>query len=53
MTSRRYFGGRTDGALSLLVNVFLVLPGLPLAIVIAAYLPAGPLTVAFVLVITG
>jgi peptide/nickel transport system permease protein len=48
-----YFGGRVDGALSLLFNVFLVLPGLPLAIVIAAYLPSGPLTVAAVLVITG
>jgi peptide/nickel transport system permease protein len=48
-----YFGGRTDGVLSLLINVFLVLPGLPLAIVIAAYLPSGPTTVAFVLVITG
>ncbi|HEY6572964.1 MAG TPA: ABC transporter permease, partial [Candidatus Eisenbacteria bacterium] len=39
-----YFGGRIDGLLSLLFNVFLVLPGLPLAIVIAAYLPSGPLT---------
>jgi peptide/nickel transport system permease protein len=48
-----YFGGRVDGLLSLLFNVFLVLPGLPLAIVIAAYLPSGPATVAFVLVITG
>jgi peptide/nickel transport system permease protein len=48
-----YFGGRVDGLLSLVFNVFLVLPGLPLAIVIAAYLPAGPGTVAFVLVITG
>jgi peptide/nickel transport system permease protein len=48
-----YFGGGVDGALSLTVNVFLVLPGLPLAIVIAAYLPAGPATVALVLVVTG
>jgi peptide/nickel transport system permease protein len=48
-----YFGGRVDGALSLLFNVFLVIPGLPLAIVIAAYLPSGPLTVAGVLVFTG
>jgi len=48
-----YFGGRIDGALSLLFNVFLVIPGLPLAIVIAAYLPSGPLTLAFVLVVTG
>ncbi len=48
-----YFGGRVDGALSLLVNVFLVIPGLPLAIVLAAYLPSGPLTLGAVLVVTG
>jgi peptide/nickel transport system permease protein len=48
-----YFGGRVDGLLSLLFNVFLVIPGLPLAIVIAAYLPSGPLTLGFVLVATG
>lgn len=48
-----YFGGRIDGALSLLFNVFLVIPGLPLAIIIAAYLPSGPLTLGLVLVITG
>ena len=48
-----YFGGRVDGLLSLLFNVFLVLPGLPLAIVIAAYLPSGPLTLGLVLIVTG
>ena len=48
-----YFGGRVDAALSLVFNVFLVLPGLPLAIVVAAYLPSGSLTVAAVLVLTG
>ena len=48
-----YFGGRVDAALSLLFNVFLVLPGLPLAIVMAAYLPQGPATVALVLIVTG
>ena len=48
-----YFGGRVDGVLSLLFNVFLVIPGLPLAIVIAAYLPSGPLTLGLVLVVTG
>jgi len=48
-----YFGGRTDALLSLLFNVFLVIPGLPLAIVIAAYLPSGPFTLALVLVVTG
>jgi peptide/nickel transport system permease protein len=48
-----YLGGRVDALLSLLFNVFLVIPGLPLAIVIAAYLPSGPLTLGFVLVVTG
>lgn len=48
-----FFGGRVDAILSLFFNVFLVIPGLPLAIVIAAYLPSGPLTLGFVLVATG
>lgn len=48
-----YVGGRVDALLSLLFNVFLVIPGLPLAIVIAAYLPSGPYTLAFVLIFTG
>jgi peptide/nickel transport system permease protein len=48
-----YLGGAADALLSLLTNVFLVLPPLPLAIVIAAYLPSGPLTVALVLTVTG
>lgn len=48
-----YYGGRVDAVLSLVFNVFLVLPGLPLAIVIAAYLPSGPGTVALVLIVTG
>lgn len=48
-----YFGGRVDDALSLAVNVLLVVPSLPLAIVIAAYLPPGPFTVGLVLIATG
>lgn len=52
-TAAGYFGGRTDDVLSLLTNVFLIMPGLPLAVVIAAYLPTGPVTMAFVLVVTG
>lgn len=48
-----YFGGRVDGLLSLLFNVFLVIPGLPLAIIIAAYFPSGPLILGLVLVVTG
>jgi len=45
--------GRVDDLINLLINVFLVIPGLPLAVVIAAYLPAGPVTIALVLILTG
>jgi peptide/nickel transport system permease protein len=48
-----FFGGWVDAALSLLLNVFLVIPGLPLAVVLTAYLAQGPLTVALVLAVTG
>jgi len=48
-----YFGGKVDELLSLLINVSLVLPGLPLMVVLAAYLPAGPGSMAAVLVVTG
>jgi len=47
-----YFGGFIDDALTTLINVFLIMPGLPLAVVLAAYLPAGPSTLAFVLIVT-
>jgi peptide/nickel transport system permease protein len=36
-----YFGGLVDEVLSLLINVFLVLPGLPLAIVLASLASAS------------
>jgi len=48
-----YFGGWVDDVLSLVVNVFLILPGLPLAVVLAAFLESGPTTIALVLVVTG
>jgi peptide/nickel transport system permease protein len=49
-----YFGGVIDEALSLLINVFLVMPALPLAIVLAGYVPVhGPLPVALVISFTG
>lgn len=48
-----YAGGRVDDAASVVTNVFLVIPGLPLAIVIAAYLPPGPWRLALVLTLAG
>jgi len=49
-----YFLGWMDETLSLLSNVFLVLPTLPLAILLAAFLPyKGALTIGFVLTVTG
>lgn len=47
-----YFGGVTDDTLTLVTNVSLVLPALPLAIVLAAYFPRGPLTISMVIVVT-
>jgi peptide/nickel transport system permease protein len=52
--SSGYFGGLTDEALSLLTNIFLVLPTLPLAILLAAFAAyRGPLTIIIVLTVTG
>jgi peptide/nickel transport system permease protein len=49
-----YFLGWVDEVLSLLTNVFLVLPTLPLAILLAAFLPnKGPFAIGFILTITG
>lgn len=48
-----FFGGWVDAALSLLINVFLLIPGLPLMIVLAALLPTGPLSITVVLIFTG
>jgi peptide/nickel transport system permease protein len=51
--SSGFFGGWVDEILSLLTNVFLVLPALPLAIVLAAFIPyKGPVTVAVVVTLT-
>ncbi|GAA3461507.1 dipeptide/oligopeptide/nickel ABC transporter permease/ATP-binding protein [Saccharothrix longispora] len=51
-----YVGGYVDEAFSLFSNVMLVIPGLPLVIVISAFVPAdqrGSWTIAVVLAITG
>ncbi|GLX48768.1 hypothetical protein Shyhy01_17180 [Streptomyces hygroscopicus subsp. hygroscopicus] len=48
-----YFGRIVDDALTLVTNIFLLLPGLPLLIILAAFLPAGTSTVILVLVVTG
>ena len=48
-----YLGGHADRALSFLTNVFLVIPGLPLAIVLAAYLRPGAASLVAVLVLSG
>jgi peptide/nickel transport system permease protein len=48
-----YLGGWVDDVLSLLINVFLMVPGLPLMVVIAAYLTPGPAGLALVLAVTG
>ncbi|NQU66361.1 MAG: ABC transporter permease [Candidatus Marinimicrobia bacterium] len=48
-----YYGGRVDDILSMVINVFLVMPGLPLMVILASWLPPGPLTLMGVLVLTG
>jgi peptide/nickel transport system permease protein len=48
-----YLGGWVDDVLSLLINVFLMVPGLPLMVVIAADLTPGPAGLALVLAVTG
>jgi oligopeptide/dipeptide ABC transporter ATP-binding protein len=49
-----YLGGTGDELLSLLANVFLVLPSLPLTIILAAYLPhSGSLGIILVISVTG
>ncbi len=48
-----YFGGAVDDVLSLFINVFLVLPAFPLAIVLGAYFPfKGPLQLGVIITVT-
>jgi len=48
-----YFGRRYDDVISLIINIFLLLPGLPLMVILAAWLPPGSATIIVVLVFTG
>jgi ABC-type dipeptide/oligopeptide/nickel transport system permease subunit len=49
-----YLGGISDEMLSVLSNIFLVIPALPLVIVIAGYLPnKGDISVTLVIALTG
>jgi peptide/nickel transport system permease protein len=47
-----YVGGATDRALTVITDVFLILPVLPLLILLAAYLPPGVTSLIVVLTIT-
>jgi peptide/nickel transport system permease protein len=47
-----YAGGVTDGVLTVVTDVFLILPVLPLLILLAAYLPPGVTSLVIVLCIT-
>ena len=48
-----YLHGLADGILNMFTNVFLIIPGLPLLITLASFLPPGTLTVILVLTFTG
>jgi peptide/nickel transport system permease protein len=48
-----YLPGPIDGVLNMFTNVFLIIPGLPLLITLASFLPPGTLTVILVLTFTG
>ena len=51
--SSAFFGRVVDDVLSLVTNIFLLIPSLPLLVILAAFMPRGATTVLFVLVITG
>jgi peptide/nickel transport system permease protein len=48
-----YLPGVIDGVLNMFTNVFLLIPGLPLLITLASYLPPGTVTIILVLTFTG
>ena len=47
-----YLSGLTDRSLSLLTDVFLIIPALPLLIVLSFYLPSGAVTIILALCVT-
>lgn len=48
-----YFRGWIDNILTFLMNLFLIIPGLPLLIIISGYLKPGALTMILVISLTG
>ena len=48
-----YLPGVIDGLLNMFTNVFLLIPGLPLLITLASFLPPGTVTIILVLTFTG
>jgi peptide/nickel transport system permease protein len=48
-----YFRGRVDDILTFLMNLFLVMPALPLLIILSGYLKPGLVTLVLVIAITG
>lgn len=48
-----YFRGMVDDVLSMVTNIFLVIPSLPLLVILAAFLPPGFGTIVLVLTVTG
>lgn len=48
-----YYRGAVDDVLNFLMNLFLVIPGLPLLVLLSAYLKPGTTTIIFALAITG
>jgi peptide/nickel transport system permease protein len=51
--SAGYFRGRVDDVLSLIVNIFLIIPSLPLLIVLSAFMSSGISFFIIVLTLTG
>lgn len=48
-----YFRGRVDDVLSVITNVMLIIPTIPLLVVLSAFLPPGFWTIVMVLSVTG